>query len=721
MRVEFMMTSTQFNNTLTSSWTLLTSSNNLQAYETVKDRTKYNRRLKRIQKVLNKYTGNFAVRKTVPNVHSAREMVIAELDSLHPSVIRYHLVEQDNNNHYFIMDYFREGDLLSFLQPKLDQSQFNTIYSTGVLIEREQVWRYLAQLVSCLEWLHDTAGVAHRDIKSENVLLDDDKNVVLVNFDSARRISRDGSCVFNTDVGTTLYRPPEIDQRTSYSYDVDFYCLGALLYEIYTGNFMFRPTEEDGCQSIPDFLRKLKSMKLDGSADFSKVSPEFREIIEGLVSLDPNERVNTFQGLLQNEKLLRYREKYRVRRPRFCTNFPWPDCTCLIVSDRAKQLWKVNEIDQFGKLAQVLLVNVDKVSVTPDNYRGFLLHLQNFILKDKNMRVEFMMTCVQFSNTLTSGWRSLLSCGSFDEEENFQISEIPICLNPYTCEHLYGQTSDEAKVHLKERKHVCRFSNCKITDPDHFKYFLHFSKLPRCCASSRCRGINDPAHRFRFSHPIDRFIPYKCYDGAKCRKQNNRNHIIKYGHWVSDCDGMFGLKIDFDHKFQNQLTQLSQRYPNALVNLFSGEINETAMELLEVLLHDSVDSLQDAFIYVVGRERNNSVLMYFSIDADAFCSVFSMCMKELDFNTCLKRVFTIITEILFWPLLKRLNNFENSEYGRKITALKSELLDGSILLNNVDCLKDFVEQWFQYLTFNPPANYRSSEVVKLITAFCSKF
>ncbi|KAL0239553.1 hypothetical protein GEMRC1_009661 [Eukaryota sp. GEM-RC1] len=107
---------------------------------------------------------------------------------------------------------------------------------------------------------------------------------------------------------------------------------------------------------------------------------------------------------------------------------------------------------------------------------------------------------------------------------------------------------------------------------------------------------------------------------------------------------MFGLKIDFDDEFQNQLTQLAQRYPNALVKLFSGEINETAMELLEVLLHDSVDSLQDAFINVVGREGINSVLMYFSIDVDVFCAVFSLCMK-LDYNTSLERVFTIMTDV----------------------------------------------------------------------------
>ncbi|KAL0239416.1 hypothetical protein GEMRC1_009524 [Eukaryota sp. GEM-RC1] len=385
----------------------------LQDFETVSSRFKHGRSNANggVQQVLNKYTGNFAVRKTVPNVHGAREQIITELDSLHPSVIRYHLVEQDNNNHYFIMDYFREGDLLSVLQPKLDQSNICTIYSTGVMIEREEVWRYLAQLVSCLEWLHNTAGVAHRDIKSENVLLDDDKNVVLANFDAAERIPREGSCVFHTVVGSPLYRPPEIDQGTSYSYDVDFYSLGALLYEIYTGNFMFRPKQEDGDDSVHDFLKKLKSMKLDGSADFSKVSLEFREIIEGLVSLDPKERVDTFQGLLQNEKVMRYRKLYRVPRPRFCTITPWPDCTCLIVSDRAKQLWKDEEIDEFGELAQVLLVNVDNVTVTPDNYHGFLLHLQNFILKDQNTRVEFMMTCAQFSETLNSGWKSL-SCGN---------------------------------------------------------------------------------------------------------------------------------------------------------------------------------------------------------------------------------------------------------------------------------------------------------------------
>jgi len=111
-------------------------------------------------------------------------------------------------------------------------------------VSRRHAQFYIGSLVLILEALH-IAGVAYRDLKPENVMLDSQGYLKLVDFGLAKDLM-DGSKTF-TVVGTVYYMAPEIFGGTGYSLEADFWSLGVLLYEMVCGKLPFgnESIEED--------------------------------------------------------------------------------------------------------------------------------------------------------------------------------------------------------------------------------------------------------------------------------------------------------------------------------------------------------------------------------------------------------------------------------------------------------------------------------------------
>ncbi|KAF9899830.1 hypothetical protein BX616_002826 [Lobosporangium transversale] len=140
------------------------------------------------------------------------------------------------------------------------------------------------QIVECVEYLN-SRGICHRDIKDENIVIDNDFRVKLIDFGSAVIIPRPQGKLFDRFYGTINYASPEILKGEKYRAEAaEIWALGILLYTILYGEVPFNdpvqaisgPFITPRVRSSPDCIHLLNWMLTK--------NPERRATIENIVN-----------------------------------------------------------------------------------------------------------------------------------------------------------------------------------------------------------------------------------------------------------------------------------------------------------------------------------------------------------------------------------------------------------------------------------------------------
>lgn len=144
---------------------------------------------------------------------------------------------------------------------------------------------YAAEIVLIFSYLHDTHGIAYRDLKPENLLLSPTGHIKLVDFGFAKQV---GLRETYTLCGTPEYLAPEIIHNTGHGTAVDWWALGILIYEFLVGE----PPFWDRCpMTLYDIICAGKISFPEG------FDPVARDIISKLCAVDPKERLgHALQG-----------------------------------------------------------------------------------------------------------------------------------------------------------------------------------------------------------------------------------------------------------------------------------------------------------------------------------------------------------------------------------------------------------------------------------------
>lgn len=147
----------------------------------------------------------------------------------HPNIIRIRAVGRDGDHVYFAMDLYQE-------------SLAARVARAGPLPEAALV-RVATDVAQGLGFAH-AQGIVHRDLKADNVLLDEAGHAVISDFGVARAISGYvTSTGVNMTVGTPQYLSPEQAQGRPVDQRADFYALGVTLYKAATGEVPFTHTD----------------------------------------------------------------------------------------------------------------------------------------------------------------------------------------------------------------------------------------------------------------------------------------------------------------------------------------------------------------------------------------------------------------------------------------------------------------------------------------------
>ncbi|KFD53269.1 hypothetical protein M514_05750 [Trichuris suis] len=100
---------------------------------------------------------------------------------------------------------------------------------------------WAVELGSALDYIHNN-GVIYRDMKMENVVLDERAHVKLVDFGLAKWLKRGERT--KTICGTLHYMAPETLTGLGYSHSADWWSLGVLLHTLVCGTYPFQVTDE---------------------------------------------------------------------------------------------------------------------------------------------------------------------------------------------------------------------------------------------------------------------------------------------------------------------------------------------------------------------------------------------------------------------------------------------------------------------------------------------
>uniref|UniRef100_A0A182K172 cGMP-dependent protein kinase n=1 Tax=Anopheles christyi TaxID=43041 RepID=A0A182K172_9DIPT len=141
-----------------------------------------------------------------------------------PFIVRLYKTYRDKKYLYFLMEACLGGDVWTVLQKSKFFDERTARFITGCVVE-------------AFEYLH-SRNMIYRDLKPENLMLDEKGYIKLVDFGFAKRIGPNQKTW--TFAGTPEYVSPEIILNKGHDRAVDYWALGVLIHELLVGKPPFR-------------------------------------------------------------------------------------------------------------------------------------------------------------------------------------------------------------------------------------------------------------------------------------------------------------------------------------------------------------------------------------------------------------------------------------------------------------------------------------------------
>ncbi|CAG9319031.1 unnamed protein product [Blepharisma stoltei] len=187
----------------------------------------------------------------------------------HPYIVKLKYAFQNPKKLYFVLEYCPGGELFFHL-------------SRAQRFDEARACFYASCIVLALEHLH-RLNIVYRDLKPENILIDAEGYAKITDFGlSKENIS--GNTGANSFCGTPEYLAPEVLRKVGHGKAVDWWSLGALIYEMLTGLPPFYTRDRE----------KLFNSILNSELNFpSYISPAARDLLQGLFIKDPSQRLGS--------------------------------------------------------------------------------------------------------------------------------------------------------------------------------------------------------------------------------------------------------------------------------------------------------------------------------------------------------------------------------------------------------------------------------------------
>eukprot|EP00027_Filamoeba_sp_ATCC50430_P013102 CAMPEP_0168573782 /NCGR_PEP_ID=MMETSP0413-20121227/18721_1 /TAXON_ID=136452 /ORGANISM="Filamoeba nolandi, Strain NC-AS-23-1" /LENGTH=831 /DNA_ID=CAMNT_0008607061 /DNA_START=125 /DNA_END=2619 /DNA_ORIENTATION=+ len=190
-------------------------------------------------------------------------------NAIHPFIVQLYFSFQSDTQLFFVLDYVSGGELLYRLQ----QCKH---------FDEDTARFYAAEILCAIEYLHNL-GVIYRDLKLENILINDDGHIMLTDFGLSKTGMNGPKARTKTVCGTPEYLAPEILTEQGYTNSVDYWSLGVAIYEMLTGSTPF---------NNPDVI-KLYNMIANADVEYPPTMSEVaKSLIQALLQRNAQKRLD---------------------------------------------------------------------------------------------------------------------------------------------------------------------------------------------------------------------------------------------------------------------------------------------------------------------------------------------------------------------------------------------------------------------------------------------
>lgn len=197
--------------------------------------------------------------------------IMSEIES--PLCLKLFYAFQTANYCYLVLEFLPGGDLQQFIVKTKTPSE-------------QQAKLLAAEVLMSIEELHSNK-IIYRDLKIENVLVDNEGHLKLADFGFARKLT-DSKKFAGTLCGTLSSASPELLKSEKYDFRTDYYSMGVLIYELATYQPLFAAKE------LEDLLFKIAFTQPEFPKTMSK---ELKNLITKLICKEPEKRLGSKKGI----------------------------------------------------------------------------------------------------------------------------------------------------------------------------------------------------------------------------------------------------------------------------------------------------------------------------------------------------------------------------------------------------------------------------------------
>ncbi|TYS70641.1 Stk1 family PASTA domain-containing Ser/Thr kinase [Sutcliffiella horikoshii] len=214
----------------------------------------------------------------------------------HPNIVSIYDIGEEDDIYYIVMEHVSGKTLKQYIQQYAPVEQYNAV-------------EIMNQLTSAISHAHEN-GIIHRDIKPQNILIDDYGTVKVTDFGIAMALSSTTITQTNSLLGSVHYLSPEQARGSLATKKSDVYALGIVMFELLTGRLPF-----SGESAVSIALKHLQSQTPSPKRWNPTLPQSMENVVLKAMAKDPLHRYESVDEMQAD--VMTALEPSRMNEPKF--------------------------------------------------------------------------------------------------------------------------------------------------------------------------------------------------------------------------------------------------------------------------------------------------------------------------------------------------------------------------------------------------------------------